>query len=122
MARDFCEQRIKLATAREQLHFNLRCKRQDILPKSLIFQPPIKTRDAYDIAKNSGRQYLKCFIKNDHYRINQCTASIRELKRELTELLPSDLYHTLTEVADNKLKNKTDELKQQLKSKFSALL
>lgn len=31
----FCEAHEKLATAREQLKFNLRCKRNYILPKSL---------------------------------------------------------------------------------------
>ena len=54
-ARDVCDQHVKLAVAREQLKFNLKCKRQNVLPRSLIFQPPIKTNEAYNIASNSGR-------------------------------------------------------------------
>ena len=40
MSCSFCRLHEKLASTRDQLKFDLRCKRNDILPKSLRFQPP----------------------------------------------------------------------------------
>ena len=38
--------------------FNLRCKKNNVLPKSLKIKPPIQTQEAFQIAKNTGRKYL----------------------------------------------------------------
>ena len=54
----YCEASEKLAVAREQLKFNLRCKRNNVLPKSLKFQPPIRTQEGYRCARRTGFRYL----------------------------------------------------------------
>lgn len=70
-AKLLCVAQEKLAKAREQLTFNIKCKRNKLLPPSLRFRPPILTNEAKNIALATGFKYLECFIKNNHYRINQ---------------------------------------------------
>ena len=81
----------KLATVQEQLNFNLRCKHNDVLPKSLILQPPIKTPLGFSTAKKFGKQYLNCFIQDNHYRINNYTKIIRQnfiiLQQEMADMI-----------------------------------
>ena len=45
-ASNFCSANEKLASTREQLKFNLRCKRQKVIPKSLRFNSPIQSQEA----------------------------------------------------------------------------
>ena len=54
-AKKYCDQHEKLAATREQLTFNNRCKRAEVLPKSLKYVSPIKTQEAFRIARNTGR-------------------------------------------------------------------
>ena len=48
-----------------RLRFNNACKNLGILPRSLKFSPPIKSRKGYRIAKNFGWQFL-------NLRITEC--------------------------------------------------
>ena len=68
---EYCKIHEKLSETREALNFNLRCKRNDLLPKSLRFRPPIRTPSGWAIAKRMGKQYLRDFIQDNHYKIRK---------------------------------------------------
>ena len=44
----------RLAIAQEQLKFNLKCKHNNVLPKSLIMTPPIYTPQGFATARRFG--------------------------------------------------------------------
>ena len=52
-ANDYCDYHVKLAKAKQQLNFNLRCKRTNIIPKSLQMRPPIQTQEAIRYFKDT---------------------------------------------------------------------
>ena len=93
----------KLAVAREQLTFNKRCKRTNILPKSLQIKPVIKTRKGYQIAYNTGKQYLDAFIDDNYYCINQAHQHIRNEEEILQQNLPIDFFNLIKTVAGEKM-------------------
>ena len=68
---EYCSAMEKLSTVREQLNFNHRCKKTDVLPPSLKFSPPIQTKEAIDYFRNTvGKKCLGFFIKENHRRIH----------------------------------------------------
>ena len=69
---------LQLIKAREQLKFNLRCKRNEILPKSLRFRPPIRTAQGYSVAKSTGKAYLRAYISYNHSVINESNRNISQ--------------------------------------------
>ena len=110
-----------MATAREQLKFNLRCRNNNILPKSLRFSPPIKTKEAFKIAFHTGKQYLNCFIKNDHFRIRKYSNEINSISENLNNVLPSHLYNFIKSTAIQKCTSKKSYEKLKLKAKYDHL-
>ena len=50
----------------EQLHFLHNCRRQNILPNSINYQPPIKTDLAQRTAQSNGRRMLNALISDAH--------------------------------------------------------
>ena len=53
----------------EQLYFLHNCKRRNILPNSINYQPPIKTTLAQRIAQTNGRRMLNLLISDAHNRL-----------------------------------------------------
>ena len=71
-ASNLCNAQEKLAATREQLKFNLRCKRQNVTPKSLRFRAPIQSREALEYFRTTvPKQCLHFFINDDHRRIRE---------------------------------------------------
>ena len=118
----YCEAHEKLAIAREQLRFNLRCKNNNLLPRSLQSNPPIRTKEAFDIARQAGRKYLCCFITDDHFRINKNNAKIRDFGSKLRNSLSSDTWTDLKSAALQKMNAKGNITKEHLIQKFNNLL
>ena len=65
----YCKLHEKLAKVRQQLNFDMRCKRSNVLPQTLRFTPPIKTPQGWSTARRMGRAYLNCYIQDAHYRL-----------------------------------------------------
>ena len=103
LASDYCSAMEKLSIVREQLHFNLRCKRTNILPPSLKFSPPIKTREAIDYFRNTvGKKCLVFYINDGHRRINQYVLGSINLENELSTALPNEVFQCLKQTAIEK--------------------
>ena len=102
---------------------NLRCKRNNALPKSLQLNPPIISKEAFQIAKATGNKYLMCSIKDYYFRIRQWSKQMSEFRlRPIESILSPELFRSLSETADNKLKNKENSEREKPKDKFSKLI
>ena len=119
-AKQLCETSEKLATAKEQLTFNIKCKRNKVLPKSLRFKPPIKNHELRHIVFNTEFQYLECYIRDDHRRIKDHEAKISRIKLFLSMNQPSNLFDFIKEVAEQKFQRHRQKIKQSLISKYNA--
>ena len=81
-------------------HFNLRCKRTEVFPKSIVGQPPIRTREAFIYyQKTVPKQALKFFINDNCRKIADLYSSIENMMNLLSERLPSELFELLTQKA-----------------------
>ena len=77
----FIECHQKLARARQQLNFNLRCKRNNVIPKSLRLNSPLQFHEAITYFRTTlPKKCLTFFINYDHRRINNLTKEIEDLK------------------------------------------
>ena len=99
-ANAFCDQHVKLAKTIQMKHFNLRCKRTNVFPKSIVGQPPIRTREAFIYYQQTvPRQALKFFINDNCKKITNLYYTIKNLLIILTERLPLELFKQLVEKA-----------------------
>ena len=107
----------KLANTQKQLKFNLRCKRTNVIPKSLRAKPPIRTPEGYRIAHRTSRHYLQELISNCHYRIGIYLRRIVNNTNYLSDMIPEVLLNQLKLEATNKLKRIRELKKQKLIAK-----
>jgi hypothetical protein len=59
----------KESSALEQLKFLHNCKRLQILPNCINYQPPIRNNYAHRIAQANGRRMLNTLISDAHNRL-----------------------------------------------------
>ena len=77
------------------LRFNRECKRNNILPKSLRFRPPTKSRKGFKLARKMGWKFLQLRISDSHRKINKRKREIFELENNLENLLTSTEWNNL---------------------------
>ena len=73
LARDFERKSIALARYKKHLTFNHLLKSHGVLPPSLSFTPPIRTKEGYKIARKAGLKYLRLRITHCHNNIKALT-------------------------------------------------
>ena len=91
-----------------------------MLPKSLLMQPPIRTPLWFSTARKAVKNYLKCFIQDNHFRINKHVAQINLLHKELRQIIP-DHFRELTASVQEKVEITRINKQQQLNNKFDVL-
>ena len=91
IANQISKNHVKLANTQEQLKFNLRCKKNDVIPKSLMSPPPIRTPGGFRIAKNTAKMYLQEIISNCHYRIGNLLTNILDQTNSLANIIPENV-------------------------------
>ena len=121
IANDIRDDHIKLANAREQLKFNMRCKKNKILPKSLKIRPPIRTPGGYRIANKAALHFLNEIISNCHYRIGIYLKNIVQNTTHLAEIIPLDLLERFKTEVVRKHDHIRNLKKHQLIQKFEKL-
>ena len=109
-----------LASTRSQLRFNLRCKKNNVLPRSLIFRPPIRSPSGWQTARVMGKRYLCDFIQDNHFRINKYNSSISSLEHDFRISIP-DLIDDLNIVAKRNMDKTFFEENNRLKLKYEHL-
>ena len=62
---------LKISKSYCDLKFNHRCKSEDLVPKSLQFSPPIRTKRGFKLARQYSNKFLKLRITDCHIKIEQ---------------------------------------------------
>ena len=91
----------KTARFKNHLVFNLHCKTERILPKSLEIRPPINTSRGWDIARHASHQFL-------NERIQLSTFKLKQLEDE-RKWLELGLHRNVSEGDFLKIEKTTNE-------------
>ena len=92
LARELERKTTAPARYKKHLTFNHTLKRENILPPSLNFTPPIRSKAGYKFARNTGLKYLRLRITECHQSIRNLQAKIQELTQNLeNHLSPEDM-------------------------------
>ena len=75
----------KLASMKQHLHFNIRARRYNIIPKSLKVKPLVNNQEGRDIAERMSKKCLQV-------RISQNIRTIRSLEHDITYQRNEILY------------------------------
>ena len=80
-ARRLVSYNITIEKGYSHLRFKHTCKLIGILPKSLRFSPPIRTRKGFQLARKSGWKFLNLRISDSHQKINHCKLQVNSIKK-----------------------------------------
>ena len=97
---------VKLANTQEQLKFNLRCKKNDVIPQFLMSPPPIRTSGGFRIANNTAKMYLQEIISN-YYRIGDLLTNILEQTNSLANIITENVKYEVKATKHSLIKEVT---------------
>ena len=83
------------------LRFNHACKREGVLPKSLRFPPPIKSQKGFQLARNSGWEFLNLRINESHKKIGRAKTLV-EIRFQLNSKLHPEEFNDLMNYSNYK--------------------
>ncbi len=78
---------VRIAKYRSHLYFNHRCKDNKVLPFSLRFKPPIRSKKGYKLMVNAGFSFLRLRINDCHQSIQRLRSDWQRLFGELSALI-----------------------------------
>jgi hypothetical protein len=78
---------IRIAKYRSHLYFNHRCKENKVLPFSLRFKPPIRSKKGYKLMENTVFSFLRLRIDDCHQFIQRLRSDCQRLLGELSDLI-----------------------------------
>ena len=90
-------ERVTLSVMRfkDHLHFNHRLKDNNILPKTLQFNPPVKSKEGWKIARKAGQAYLRLRLSNCHTQIKKLSQRLSQTTHKLREIIYKESFDTL---------------------------
>ena len=83
--------------------FNLRCKKLDLIPRSLRMKCPIKTERGRAIARSASRAFVKERLRIAELRKRELEEQKRGVEMELRQRLDEDIFDKLTSLTDKKV-------------------
>ena len=121
-ARRLVSNNIRIEKEYSHLRFNHTCKSIGILPKSLRFSPPIRTRKGFQLARKLGWQFLNLRISDSHEKINHCKSQVISIKEKLRRIMTLSEMNALNQYATVKSKSVQEKNKLSHSQKLQHLI
>ena len=118
IARDLERRSLIAVKQKEHLTFSHTLKRANVLPKSLQFNPPVKCKEGYKIARKTGWKFLKLRIQSLHQRIKQLDEQCADCTRKLSSVISQEHFDALSKV----ISHNANKLKEKIKNRHSRKL
>ena len=112
----------RIATQRQHLAFNYRCKRYQLMPRCLRVKPLVQSHEGEQIAERTSRQFLCAQIEHNHRVARRLELDLRFRRQVLTETLRRDELEVLVSLSTEVQINEQEKCKSRQKRKFDALL
>ena len=101
LIRRYSKEKESIARHRNNIIFDLRCKKHGILPPSLRIKPPIPTVEGQRIARQAGQQFLNEHLRVANYRKAKLTEELKWTELGLRRRLNEHDYKAVTRMADS---------------------
>ena len=122
LARTLEEATLNVTRFKDHLHFNHRLKDHHILPKSLQFSPPVKSREGWKIAKKAGLAYLRLRISNCHTQIKKFSQRSSQTTLRLREMISKESLDTLLHTIKQRSQLEAQRRRESHKKKLHNIL
>ena len=97
LANSYTNETLRNINIRETLTFNKRCKKNGVLPKSLLQRPPLHTPLGHRIAKQNGVRHLDGFIQDGYRKLRISNEILGSTRSQLQNSIPNYLLDYLDE-------------------------
>ena len=118
LSKNYTNETLRNINIQETLTFSKRCKRNSILPRSLLQRPPINTPEGHRIAGANGFRYLNAFIQDGYNKLRTSNRKLLELRFQLSNSLPNYILNDLENVLCSRKINYRANVRIRLQEKF----
>lgn len=113
---------LKIVRHRQHIAFNTRCKRYDIIPRSLQVKPLVSMLDGRRIARRASFQFLSAIIDEGYRTLWKLEQDLRLQKSQLPDTLQPQHLRSLEELRESAEFKEKSKVKERHKRKFDTLL
>ena len=111
----------RLASTQQQLRFLHECLRQQILPRSICYRPPLNQPEAWNMTRQHSKRMLRLMITDAHNRIRKYNRHVEDLKATCLRELGATLFEQLETAIERKVQFTTEKKRENLNRKISKL-
>lgn len=111
-----------IAKFKDHLHFNHRLKEHNLLPQSLRFNPPVKSKEGYRIANKAGLAYLRLRISNCHTIIKEHSKILADVSARRQETLDMGTFDSLKHFIMGKTQWETQQRRARHTKKLAKII
>ncbi|GAA53088.1 putative reverse transcriptase [Clonorchis sinensis] len=87
----------RLASTRQQLRFLHECLRQNALPRSVSYRPPLNHPEAWKLARENGRRMIRLMITDAHIRLRKYARVLNEQRETCLRTVGPEIIEQLSE-------------------------
>ena len=109
------------SSTRAQLYFLHECLRQNILPNSVNYRPPLNHPTAWQIARGFGKQLIKLMITDAHNRMIKYQTNIDISKGACENTIDASAFAELNGAIQRRVNNMLKRRKEELMDKLTKL-
>ena len=88
LVNNYVNENLRRINIQETLYFNKKCKSNNILPKSLLQRPPIRTPQGFQVARGNAFRYLNCYIQDGYKKLKSSNHKLNQLRQQILDNLP----------------------------------
>ena len=108
-------------STREQLYFLHECLRQNVLPKSCSYRPPLNHPQAWELVRLHGRRMIRMMITDCHARMRKYNMIIREQRTFCEQAIGEEYSAELRAAIQRRTTANKNRKRTQLDSKLTKI-
>ena len=119
---NYVDETLRNINIRETLTFNKRCKRNNIIPTSLLQRPPLQSPLGHKISRQNALRYLDGFIQDGYRKLRNSNRHLNYLRSQLQSLILPYLIDEIQQFIEKRKLSYRPNLKKRLIDKYDFLV
>ena len=120
--RHYANTACKISHTNQHIALKQRCRRHQLLPRSLEVKPLVPTTQGRRVAQRSGFQFLAARVQHCYGKLKNLETDLFFQKHQLDHALGSQRFAALEKLVTDTQKKTTMQMKKERKRKFDNLM
>ena len=102
LANDYIDETLRNINIRETLTFNKRCRKNNLLHRTLLQRPPLQSPLGHKIARQNAFRYLDGYIQDGYRRLRNSNQRLLQLQTKVVNDIPDYLNREIVNYLEKK--------------------